>query len=49
MAQIAAHDIEDDHHAGMADVQEVVHRHAAHVHADLARRDRPQLLLLARQ
>ena len=49
MAQIAAHDIEDDHHACMADMQEVVDGHATHVHADPARRDGLQLLLLARQ
>ena len=33
MAQIAAHDVEHEQHARVADVHVVVHREAAHVHA----------------
>ena len=44
-AQPALHDIEDHQHARMAEVQVVVHRHAADVHAHLAGPQRNEFLL----
>ena len=43
----ALHHVERHHHAGMADMAEVVDGHAAHVHADLTGRHRNEGLNLA--
>ena len=48
-AQPARDHVEHHHHARMAEVAEVVHRHAAHVHADLAGFDGREGFLAARQ
>ena len=45
----AIHHIEHYQHARMAEVAIVVHRHAAHVHAGLARSDGHEFLLVTRQ
>jgi hypothetical protein len=45
--QPAIDDVERHHHAGMAHVAQVIDRHAAHVHAHLARNDRNEFFGLA--
>ena len=49
MPQVAAHHVEHHQHAGIADVEVVVDRHAAAVHAHVAGLDGLQFLLFARQ
>jgi hypothetical protein len=44
-AQPTLHDVESDKHARVPEVQVVVHRHAADVHAHLARAQRNEFLL----
>jgi hypothetical protein len=48
-AQPALHDIEGHHHAGVADVAEVVDGHAAHVHAHMAGVDGLEVFERARE
>ncbi|MNR12663.1 hypothetical protein D3C85_1290310 [compost metagenome] len=48
-AQPAVHHVEHHHHARVADVTIVVHGHAAHIHADLARFDWHERLLFTRE
>ncbi|MCY1209951.1 hypothetical protein D9M72_216200 [compost metagenome] len=45
MTQPARHHVEGHHHAGMADVAEVIDRHAADIHAHLVADQRPQRFL----
>ena len=43
----ALHHVEHHHHAGMAEVAVVVHRHAAYIHANGVRDDGFEILLIA--
>ena len=45
----ALHHVKGHHHAGVADVAEVVNRHAADVHADMARHQRRKFFELTRE
>ena len=47
-AQVAGDHVEDHQHPRVTDVREVVHRHPARVHLDLAGRQRDEILLHAR-
>ncbi|MNT43025.1 hypothetical protein D3C72_1794760 [compost metagenome] len=47
--QPAVHHVEHHHHASVANVTIVVHRHAAHIHADLAGFDWHEWLFLTRE
>ena len=49
VAQVPGNHIEGHQHPGMAQVAVVVNRHAAHIHAHLARLDGFELFLLLRQ
>ena len=48
-AQPALNHVENHQHAGMSEMAVVVNRHAANVHADLARFDRNKILLFPDQ
>jgi hypothetical protein len=45
--QPAIYHVEHHHHSRMAEVAVVVHRHAAHIHADFVWGDRLEVLLVA--
>src|SRR5690606_22859535 len=49
MTQVTGDHIKGDHHPGMAQVAEVVHRHAAYVHADFAGHQRLESFFLPGQ
>ena len=48
-AQPTTHHVKHHHHAGMPQMAVVIHRHPAHVHIDLARRDGDKILFTACQ
>ncbi len=49
LTQVARDHVEHHHHARVADVAEVVYRHAAHIHADIVRINRCEGFFFARE